>query len=324
MSKQLLQQLISRHNNCLASGHRSCRGCLPVPVVARHILRATDKPVVIVCATGCMEVTTTPYPQTSWKIPWIHSVFANAAATMGGVVKAYEALKESGKLAKISTKLSQIRDLKFVVFGGDGGSFDIGLQSLSGALERQENFIYVCYNNEAYQNTGGQRSGATPYAAATTTTPSDDIIFGKPQFRKNLTEIVAAHNIPYVAQTAVSAWQDLYEKAKKAFEIKGPSFINVLAPCTLGWKFPPHLGVEVSRLAIETRFWPLYEIENGKYKLNYKPAAQKPIAEFLKLQGRFKHLFTKNPRNKKIINEMQKNIDAEWNKLLKKVECFGL
>lgn len=318
MSKQLLQQLIPRHEKCLASGHRSCRGCLPVPVVARHILRAADCPVIVACATGCMEVTTTPYPQTSWRMPWIHSVFANTAATIAGVAKAYEALKESGKLAKISPKLAKIRDLKFIAFGGDGASYDIGLQSLSGALERQENFIYVCYNNEAYQNTGNQRSGATPYAAATTTTLPDDIIFGKPQFRKNLTEIVAAHNIPYAAQTAVSHWQDLYEKAKKAYAVRGPAFINVLAPCALGWKFPPYLGVEISRLAVETCFWPLYEIENGKYKLNYKPENIRPIVDFLKPQGRFKHLFTNHPRNKKILQEIQENVDFEWEKLLEK------
>ncbi|MEW6407358.1 MAG: thiamine pyrophosphate-dependent enzyme [Patescibacteria group bacterium] len=313
----LLQKLISRHS-CLASGHRSCRGCLPVPVVARHILRATDKPVIVACATSCMEVTTTPYPQTAWRVPWIHSVFANAAATMGGVVSAYEALKERGKLAKISKKLARISDLKFVAFGGDGGSYDIGLQSLSGALERQENFLYVCYNNEAYQNTGNQRSGATPYGAATTITPPDDVSFGKPQFRKNLTEIVAAHNIPYVAQTAVSAWQDLYEKAKKAFAIRGPAFINILAPCTLGWKFPPNMGVEISRLAVETCFWPLYEVENGKYKLNYQPKNPRPVTDFLKLQGRFKHLFSSHPRNKKILQEIQEKVDLEWEKLLKK------
>lgn len=315
--KKLLQELISRHDR-LASGHRSCRGCLPVPVVARHILRATDKPVIVACATSCMEVTTTPYPQTAWRVPWIHSVFANAAATIGGVVAAYEALKEKNKLAKISSKLAQISDIKFVAFGGDGGSYDIGLQSLSGALERQENFIYVCYNNEAYMNTGNQRSGATPFAAATTTTPSDDVSFGKPQWRKNLTEIVVAHNIPYVAQTTISAWQDLYAKAKKAFSVKGPAFINVLAPCTLGWKFPPNLGVEISRLAVETCFWPLYEVKNGKYKINYRPKNRRRVLDFLKPQGRFKHLFTGHPGNKKILEEIQERVNFEWEKLLKK------
>lgn len=659
MKKQELEKLIKKQDR-LASGHRSCRGCL-MPVITRHVLRAVDKPVVVISATSCQEVTTTLYPETSWNVPWIHSVFANCGATASGVSRAYKVLKEKRKLKNISASLEK-KDIKFVAFGGDGGcyssdtevftergfvsvkrmkigekiwsinpqtnelektkierifkykfkgkmirgkskfidflvtpdhnipiwcngnwkfikardlkkryktffmrrfnwhgkrkkfftipkikkytcqkeytrfpmkkwlrflgwyisegslyksssgyliriyqsnsknkeeifnlltdlkikafkcarsvdiqskqiyeylkencgkgwkdkkipkeildldkeylreifgtliqgdgsiwkskdknrkipkivyitgakalrdsfvelclklgygctvredkrenslkyilgiskiytknclytkrklyesygikqvseefyngkvycpqlnknhiliikrngkisangnSYDIGFQALSGALERGENFLYICYDNEAYMNTGNQRSSATPYAASTTTTPPDTNSFGKPEFRKNLTEIVAAHSIPYVAQASVAFWEDLYQKVKKAVSKKGPSFINILSPCTLGWKFETDLGIELSRLAVETCFWPLYEVENGKYKLNYKPLKKKPIEEFLKLQGRFKHLF-KDKKRTDVLKRIQKHIDSEWKKILEK------
>jgi pyruvate/2-oxoacid:ferredoxin oxidoreductase beta subunit len=687
----LLQQLVTKPQK-FASGHRTCRGCTAVPLVVRHILRATDKPVVVACATGCMEVTTTPYPETSWCVPWIHSTFENAAATICGVEAAYRSLKERGKFVSFLRDPKKAEDIKFVAFGGDGGTYDIGLQALSGALERKHNFIYVCYDNEAYMNclstssliltkeglkkitevergdeiyafdqkkhrlvikkctgvfnngekevfeletnhhsiratanhpflvlkrngrgkrnefiwkkleeispgdeivvlkkinpgrsykfefsnrikigdykvtqlneislpcssspelmkylgiyvgdgwvreqkgeigfalpkdskernvlldiqkkifggkiresdmyvyinsvnlarfidylgfgkgarnktlpawvftltpkekesfieglmladgykkgksfryvsaskdlllrlrlllqtiswrvgkihwqkkkagacvvkrkllkdseygyicfskrkrlnkqriqkylsqykyrnflidneyfdiekvkiiksvgieptldlrvegehnfiangivvhnTGNQRSAATPEGAATTTTPAGRIGWGKPEVRKNLTEIVAAHNIPYVAQASIGHWVDLYNKAKKAFDTKGPSFINVLAPCTYGWKFPTDMGIEIAKLGVETNFWPLYEIEQGKYKLNYIPQKRKPITEFMKHQGRYKHLFTKDERNKIILEKIQKHIDDEWERLVRKCECF--
>jgi pyruvate ferredoxin oxidoreductase beta subunit len=317
----LLQQLVTKPQK-LASGHRSCRGCTAVPGVVRQILRATDKPVVVSCATGCMEVTTTPYPETSWRVPWIHSTFENAAATIIGVEAAYRSLKERGRLAKLLGDPKKAEDIKFVAFGGDGGTYDIGLQALSGALERRHNFVYVCYDNEAYMNTGNQKSGATPEGAATTTTPIGKVRQGKVGVRKNLTEIVAAHNIPYVAQTSVGHWEDLYNKAKKALEIKGPSFINVLSPCTFGWKFPTDMGIEIAKLGVETNFWPLYEIEEGKYKLNYKPQKRKPVTSFMKHQGRYKHLFTKDERNKALFEKIQKHIDSEWEKLVRKSEFF--
>lgn len=317
----LLEQLVTKPQR-LASGHRSCRGCTAVPGVARQILRATDKPVVVSCATGCMEVTTTLYPETSWCVPWIHSTFENSAATISGAEAAYRSLRERGKLAKLLRDPKKAEDIKFIAFGGDGGTYDIGLQALSGALERGHNFIYVCYDNEAYMNTGNQRSGATPEGAVTTTTPAGKVRWGKQETRKNLTEIVAMHNIPYVAQTSVGHWADLYNKAKKAFEIKGPSFINVLSPCTYGWKFPTDMGIEIAKLGVETNFWPLYEIEQGKYKLNYVPQKRKPIIEFIKPQGRYKHLFIKDERNRAILEKIQKHIDSEWEKLNKKCECF--
>lgn len=289
----------------LVSGIRTCAGC-GIPQIARTVLAATDDPVVVSCATGCLEVTSTIYPFSSWNVPFIHNTFENAAATLSGVEKAHKSLAKKGKAKK---------DIKFVAFGGDGGTYDIGLQSLSGTLERGHNLLYVCYDNEAYMNTGVQRSSATPYGANTTTSPEGKVHHGKELFRKDLTKVVAAHNIPYAAQASLYNWNDLYNKAKKAFETRGPAFINVLQPCTMGWKFPPNMTVEISRLATETNFWPLYEVENGEYKLNYKPKERLPIEKYMKPQGRFKHLFKED--NKHIIEKIQANVDNEWEKLLK-------
>ncbi len=301
-----IKELVKKPNP-LASGHRTCRGCTAIPEVVRTILRASDKPVVVANATGCMEVTPTIYPQTAWNVPWIHSTFESAGALISGVETAHKALKRKRDMP----------DVNFIAFAGDGGTYDIGLQSLSGMLERGHNCLFVCYDNEAYMNTGIQRSSATPYGASTTTTPDGKIHHGKEKFRKNLTKIAIAHEIPYVAQAAVSHWQDLYMKAEKAFKIKGPKFINILAPCTLGWGFPENMGIEISRLGVETNFWPLFEVENDQYKINYKPAEQKPIQEFFKHQKRYKHLF--KSENKHIIEKIQQHVDKEWKELLKNI-----
>ncbi|MEA3328377.1 MAG: thiamine pyrophosphate-dependent enzyme [Candidatus Omnitrophota bacterium] len=295
----------------LSSGHRLCAGC-GASIAARQILMGTENPVVVGCSTGCLEVATTIYPYTAWEVPFIHNAFENVAATISGVETAYRALKKQGKIKK---------DIKFVAFGGDGGTYDIGIQSLSGALERGHNFVYVCYDNEAYMNTGIQRSGATPYGASTTTAPAGKASFGKSQFRKDLTAIVAAHNIPYVAQASISNWNDLVTKSQKAFSVNGPAFLNVLAPCPRGWRFPSEKVVEVSKLAVETGFWPLYEIEDGKWKLSYKPKQIRPLADWLYLQGRFKHL--KKEENKKAVEELQANVDKRWKELLIKCEEAG-
>ena len=294
----------------LGPGHRLCAGCGASIVVRQVLMGAGDSAVVAGCATGCLEVATTIYPYTAWNIPFIHNAFENSAATISGVETAYKALKKQGKIKK---------DIKFVAFGGDGGTYDIGLQSLSGALERGHNFVYVCYDNGAYMNTGIQRSGATPTGASTTTAPAGKVSFGKPQIRKDLTAIVAAHRIPYVAQCSISNWNDLVTKSQKAFAAEGPAFLNVLALCHRGWRYPQENGVAIAKLAVETCFWPLYEIENGKkYKINYKPKEKKPITEWLKSQGRFKHLF--KPGNENIIKSIQEDIDAEWEYLIKRSE----
>lgn len=288
-----------------APGHSACAGC-GIPAIVRTILGESKDPVVVANATGCLEVTSTLYPYTAWNVPYIHNAFENAAATISGVERAY----------KIFLKKNKIKGkINFVAFGGDGGTYDIGLQSLSGALERGHNFLYVVYDNGGYMNTGNQRSSATPYGAATETTPAGKNSFGKVELRKNLMEIVAAHHIKYAAQGSVGYLEDLKKKARKAFATEGPSFLSVMQPCTNNWKFPTSMYVHYAKLATETNFWPLYEIENGKYVINYVPKEKKPVEEFLKGQGRFKHLFT--PENKHVIEEMQKIVDSEWDRLQK-------
>lgn len=288
-----------------ASGHRSCAGC-SFPITVRNILASTDKDIVVSNATGCLEVTSTIYPFSSWKVPYIHSAFENAASTISGIEAAYQILKRKKKIKK---------DIKFIAFGGDGGTYDIGLQALSGALERGHDFLYVLYDTEAYSNTGYQRSSATPYGASTTTDPYGKVRHGKSEFRKDIMKIVAAHNIPYLAQASPSNFEDLTRKAEKALSMRGPCFINVISPCVPGWKIDMGSGIKVARLAVETRFWPLYEIEDGKYTLNYKPHNYVPIEEFLKLQGRFKHVL--KPENAYLLQEIQSHIDSEWEKLLR-------
>ena len=291
----------------LAPGHTTCAGC-GIPAIVRTVLGATDEPVIVSNATGCAEVTTTIYPYTAWKIPYIHSAFENAAATASGIDAAIKALsKRNVAVGPLQKKP------KIVVFGGDGGTYDIGLQALSGALERGHDFLYVCYDNEGYMNTGGQRSGGTPYGANTETEPAGKESFGKSRPRKDLMEIVKAHHIKYLAQANVAYIDDLAMKAKKALAMDGPRFLLVLQPCTNLWKYPTSQYVNVGKLATETNFWPLYEIDEGNYVINYLPQEKKPIEEFLKTQGRFKHLF--KPENKKVIEEIQKQVDEEWEKL---------
>lgn len=299
---------IAKKPQKLASGHRLCPGC-GAGIVVNMVLSSIDKPVVVANATGCLEVSTTVYPYTAWKTPFIHSAFENAGATISGVEAAYKALKRRGKITE---------EIYFVAFGGDGGTYDIGLQSLSGALERGHDFVYICYDNGAYMNTGVQRSSATPIGAATTTSPAGKEIAGKPHYKKDLTKIVVAHDIPYVAQASISHWKDLIEKSKKAFEIKGPAFINVIAPCPTGWVYDPADTVKLAREAVYSCIWPLYEVENGKYKLNFNPKKKKiDISGWLKQQKRFRHLF--EPENEYLIDEIQSDIDKRWNILLE--EC---
>lgn len=287
-----------------ASGHSACAGC-GFPAIVRAILNESPDPVVVSNATGCLEVTSTLYPYTAWKTPYIHSAFENASATISGVERAHKALRKKGKVPK---------KIKFVVFGGDGGTYDIGLQSLSGALERGHDFVYVVYDNGGYMNTGNQRSSATPYGANTETTPVGKESFGKVEMRKNLMEIVNAHHIKYAAQANVAYLNDLKKKAKKAFETEGPAFLSVFSPCTNNWKFPTSQYVNIAKLATETNFWPLYEIEDGKYKINWATEKPKPVEEFLQTQGRFKHLFSE--KYKPTLEEVKSIVDSEWKRLV--------
>ncbi len=290
----------------LAGGHRMCAGC-GAPIVVRQILMGTSDPVVVSAATGCLEVSTTIYPYTSWKGSYIHTAFENSAATLSGVETAYRALKKKGKIEE---------NVKFIAFGGDGGTYDIGLQSLSGAMERGHSMLYVCYDNGAYMNTGFQRSGATPVGAWTTTSPVGKEQAGKLQNRKNLTDIMIAHGLKYVAQASPHDPRDLVRKAAKALSVDGPTFLNVLSPCPRGWRSDGSESIALAREAVNSGYWPLFEVEDGEYRLTYRPHHKLPLAPWLKRQGRFAHLF--KPGNEEILLNIEAWVDSEWEKLLRK------
>ncbi len=299
---------LTKQRELLTGGHRLCAGC-GASVAVRQVLHAVpkDTSVVTCCPTGCLEVSTTIYPYNAWRTGFIHSAFENAASTMSGVETAYRALKKKGKVSG---------DFRFVVFGGDGGTYDIGFQALSGMLERGHRVLYVCYNNEAYMNTGIQRSGATQLGTWTTTSPYGEQSFGKGQNRKDLTAIAAAHNIPYVGQAAVHNWRDTFTKAGKALQAEGAAFLNILAPCHRGWRYPMEKTIEISKMATEVCIWPLYEVENGKWRLTYRVRNKKPVRDYLKMQGRFAHLF--RPENEGVIEQLQEFTDRQWESLLER------
>lgn len=296
----------------LTSGHRLCAGC-GEGIIARQVLMGTDKPVVVANATGCFEVSTTIFPYTAWNVPWIHTAFGNAAATGAGVESAYVALKRKGIVKD---------DMRFVTFAGDGATYDIGLQALSGAMERGHRMMYVCLNNEAYMNTGIQRSSATAHGASTTTSPAGTIVQGRTGYPKDMTMIMADHSIPYVAQASLHNWRDLITKSEKGFETNGPAFLNVISPCPRGWRCNSEDTVSLARLAVETCVWPLYEVVNGKFSLTGESARiadgkmeKRPVIDWIKSQGRFKHLTS--DKNAPIVEEMQVYFDNKWEKLLK-------
>jgi len=277
----------------IAQGHRACAGCGCI-LALRHIMKALGKNTVVVAATGCMEVVTTPYPHTAWRVPWVHAAFENAASVASGVARAL--------------KVKNKTDVKVVAIAGDGGTADIGLQALSGAVERGENILYICYDNEAYENTGIQRSGSTPPFAWTTTTPIGKVSRGEDRPKKDLPKIIAAHGAPYVATASVAYPLDLIKKVKKAANISGPTYVHVHATCVPGWRVPENKSVEVARMAVLTGVWVLYEIENGELKVTFKPPKRKPVAEYLKMQGRFRHLTDKE------ISEVQRTVDDQCRK----------
>jgi pyruvate ferredoxin oxidoreductase beta subunit len=311
MVKALTLKELSKREILISSGHRMCAGC-GAPTIVKMVLLSSDYPVIVANATGCLEVSTCISDYTAWKIPWIHNAFENAAATISGVETMYRSLRKQGKIDK---------EIKFIAFGGDGGTYDIGLQSLSGAMERGHDMLYICYDNGAYMNTGIQRSSATPYGADTTTRPAGSLVPGKTEQRKDLTKIMAAHNIPYAAQASPSHWMDLTKKVRKALDIKGPKFMNIISPCNRGWRSRTDDSIQLSRLAVETCFWPLYEIENGVTRITFRPKEKKPVVDFLKPQGRFKHLF--KPENEWVIGKFQEEVDREWNRLQKEESCFA-
>lgn len=309
MATGLTLKELSKKEDRLTHGHRMCAGC-GAPIIVKMVLLATDHQVIAANATGCLEVSTCISEYTAWRIPWIHTAFENAAATLSGVETMYRSLKKRGKIGD---------DVKFIAFGGDGGTYDIGLQSLSGAMERGHDMIYVCYDNGAYMNTGIQRSSATPLGADTTTCPAGSSVPGKLRPRKNLTKIMAAHNIPYSAQASPSHWMDLMKKVQKAHSYQGAKFINVLSPCNRGWRSKTNDAIALAKLAVNTCYWPLYEIEEGKTNITFTPKEKLPVSDFMKPQGRFKHLFASDCDW--LLKKVQEEVDSEWEKLRREAHC---
>ena len=283
----------------IASGHRACSGCGEVLAV-RYVCKALGRNTIISNATGCMEIISTPLPQTSWEVPWIHTLFENASAVASGI--------ESG-LKALSRKHGYTKEVKVVAMGGDGSTADIGLQSLSGAMERGHDFLYVCYDNEAYMNTGIQRSSETPFGASTTTAPAGKNSMGQHTWKKNMAAIAAAHNIPYVATSCSSYPFDIMSKVEKAVKVKGPSYIHILSVCPTGWRCPSNQTVKLGRLAVETGIFPMYEIVDGQYKLSIDLPNLRPVEDYLKLQGRFRHLTREG------MAEIQVKVVEEYNKV---------
>jgi len=286
--------------NTFAPGHRACIGCGEA-LALRLAAKALGSDVIIVNATGCMEVIASPLPWTSWDVPWIHTLFENAAAVASGVEAGMKAMMRKGK--------REVRPIKVAAIAGDGGTSDIGLQALSGALERGHDFVYICLDNEAYMNTGIQRSSSTPYGASTTTAPAGKKSIGQTTWKKNMPAIAAAHDIPYVATASPSYPFDLMDKVAKAISTPGPAYVHVLSVCPTGWRSAPDLSIRLGRLAVETAIFPIYEVENGKYKLTFDPPKLRPVTDYLKLQGRFRHLTPED------IDKIQKRVVEEYEKL---------
>ena len=283
-----------------APGHRSCQGCAEALAV-RLVAKALGRNVIIANATGCMEIVSSPFPYTSWRVPWFHVAFENMAAVASGIESALKVLMRKGRIPH--------KKIVTLAMGGDGGTADIGLQALSGALERGHNFLYVCTDNEAYMNTGIQRSSSTPFGASTTTSPVGRVQMGQVTWKKNMPAIAAAHNIPYVATACPSYPIDLVQKVKKAADIEGPAYVHILSVCPTGWRSAPELSIKLGRLAVETGVFPLYEVERGQYRLNIDFPKLKPIKEYIKPQGRFRHL------TDDMIGEIEKRVHKEYEAL---------
>jgi pyruvate/2-oxoacid:ferredoxin oxidoreductase beta subunit len=281
-------------NEYLYSGHVACSGC-GAAIAMRFVLKALGEKTIIVLPACCWSIIAGPYPQSSLKVPIIHCAFEAGGAVASGVRAALDVKGDT--------------ETTVVTWAGDGGTFDIGFQALSGAVERNEDFIYVCYDNEAYMNTGIQRSSSTPYGAWTTTTPG---IEWKKLRKKNIVEALVAHRIPYAATANIAFPEDLVRKAKKAKGIKGSKFLHIYSSCPTGWRIPSEMSIKIARMAVQTNIFPLYEVEDGvKYMINYK-SKDYPVREYFKLQGRFKHLSDKD------LEQIQEMVNEDWQRLLRK------
>jgi pyruvate ferredoxin oxidoreductase beta subunit len=286
-----------------APGHRACVGCGEALAV-RLACKAFPQNTIVANATGCMEVISSQYPMTAWRVPWMHALFENAAAVASGIESALKALTRKERRPDDGTKV--------VAMGGDGGTSDIGLQALSGALERGHDLLYICFDNEAYMNTGIQRSSATPFGAATTTSPAGKVSIGQRTWKKNMAAIAAAHDIPYVATACHSYPHDMMAKVAKGIAVPGPAYIHVLSVCPTGWRSAPDISVRLGRLAVETGVFPLYEIENGEYKMSLELPNLRPLQDYLKLQGRFRHL------SEDTVKEIQERVVKEYERIKEK------
>ncbi len=284
-------------------GHRACIGCGEALAV-RLACKALGQNAIIASATGCMEIVSSPLPTTSWEVPWIHTLFENSAAVASGIESGLKMLMKKGRIAQ--------REITVVAMAGDGGTSDIGIQALSGAMERGHNFLYLCFDNEAYMNTGIQRSSATPFGASTTTSPAGKVSIGQVSWKKDMPAIAAAHNIPYVATACPSYPFDLIEKVEKGASTPGPAYVHILSVCPTGWRCPTDLTVRIGRLAVETGIFPLYEVENGKYKLNFDFPKLRPVTDYMKLQGRFRHL------SEDLLDKIQQRVTADYAALKEK------
>jgi pyruvate ferredoxin oxidoreductase beta subunit len=307
---------IAEKPDLFLSGHRACAGCGPAAVM-RLIMKATRGPTIVTQATGCMEVVSSIYPYTSWALPWLHTAFETAAANASGIEAALKVMRKKGRVKD--------EHVDVIALAGDGGTYDIGLQALSGAVERGHDFLFVLYDNEAYMNTGIQRSGGTPMGAATTTTPAGKVIPGKVEAKKPIAEIMLAHEMEYVATASAYYWRDLLTKVRRGLEVEGPAFLHIFAPCPRGWRSDPAKTMEYAKLAVESCIFPVWEAVNGERELStpskliaLAPQKKKPVSEYLKGQGRFRHLFT--PQNKKLLDKIQTMTDMRWEQLLKKCE----
>jgi len=294
-------RLVTRRQS-FTPGHRACSGCGEALAV-KLVMKALGRDVIVVMATGCMEVISTQLPYTAWEVPWIHTLFENAATVATGIESARKALLRKG------TPLSKA---KVVAMGGDGATFDIGAGALSGAFERGHDFLYVCLDNEAYMNTGIQRSSATPFGASTTTQPAGKVSFGQSTWKKNMPAIAVAHDIPYVATACHSYPFDLMNKVKKAVAVEGPSYLHIFAVCPTGWRIPTDMTIKLGRSAVETGVFPLYEVDNGKYSLSYNPPELHPVIDYLKPQGRFRHL------TPELVDKIQQRVCREYARLKEK------
>ena len=298
-----VSQLLAREE-LFAPGHRACIGCGEALAV-RLACKALGRNTIIVSVTGCIEIISSQLPYTSWRVPWIHTLFENAAAVASGIEAGLKVMTRKGR--------HPARDINVVAMAGDGGTADIGLQALSGALERGHNFLYICFDNEAYMNTGIQRSSATPFGASTTTSPAGKVSIGQVTWKKNMPAIAAAHDIPYLATACPSYPFDLMRKIERAARTSGPAYVHILSPCPIGWRFASDLAIRIGRLAVETGIFPLYEVEGGRYKLSFDLPKLRPVTDYLKLQGRFRHL------SEDTVSEIQHRVDMEYAKLMEKM-----